>query len=248
MTGVEQPRPRRTRRRRVVGNALGVGAATGAYGLSFGAISATAGLTPFQTSALSILMFTGASQFAFVAVVASGGNPFAGAAAATLVGARNSFYGLRLASLLDPKGVRRFLAAHLVIDESTAMAVGLTDPDDSRLAFWATGLSVFVLWNLATLAGALGARALADPKAVGLDAAAPAAFLALLAPQMKSRQVWILAVGGAAVALGLVPVTPAGVPLLIVATLAVGAALATEPADPADPAEPADPADPAEAG
>jgi predicted branched-subunit amino acid permease len=248
MTGLEQPRPRRTQRRRVIGNALGVGAATGAYGLSFGAISATAGLSPFQTSALSALMFTGASQFAFVAVIAGGGNPFAGAAAATLVGTRNAFYGLRLGSLLDAKGVRRFLAAHFVIDESTAMAVGRTDPDESRLAFWATGLSVFVLWNLATLAGALGARALADPKAVGLDAAAPAAFLALLAPQMRSRQVWILALAGAAVALALMPVTPAGVPLLIVAALAIGAARATEPAEPAEPAEATEPDDAAEAG
>jgi predicted branched-subunit amino acid permease len=216
-----------TDNKRIIGNALAVGAATGAYGLSFGAISATAGLDPLQTAALSALMFTGGSQFAFVGVVAGGGNPFAGAATAALVGTRNAFYGLRLASVLDARGVRRVLAAQFVIDESTAMAMGRTDPDESRLAFWSTGLAVFVLWNLATLAGAFGARALSDPKAAGLDAAGPAAFLALLAPQMKSRRPWIVAVLGVMVALCLVPVSPAGVPLLIVAALVIGVALTT---------------------
>jgi predicted branched-subunit amino acid permease len=223
----QRPLPARTPRRRVIGNALGVGAATGAYGLSFGAISAAAGLSTLQTSALSALMFTGASQFAFVAIAATGANPFSGAGAAILVGTRNAFYGLRLASLLDAGGVRRCLAAHLVIDESTAMAVGQTNPDDGRLAFWATGLAVFVMWNLATLAGALGAHALADPKAAGLDAAAPAAFLALLAPRMRSRREWMLALAAAAVALALDPFTPAGVGLLVVAGLTIAAARVT---------------------
>jgi len=213
--------------------------------LSFGAISAAAGLSTLQTSALSALMFTGASQFAFVAVVATGANPWSGAGAAVLVGTRNAFYGLRLASLLDASGVRRCLAAHLVIDESTAMAVGQANPDDGRLAFWATGLAVFMLWNLATLAGALGAHALADPKAAGLDAAAPAAFLALLAPQMRSRREWLLALAAAAVALALNPFTPAGVGLLVVAGLTIAAARVTDRGDPAvAPGGPGDSGDP----
>ncbi|HUZ20708.1 MAG TPA: AzlC family ABC transporter permease [Acidimicrobiales bacterium] len=209
--------------RRVVARALTIGAATGAYGLSFGAVSTAAGLDLLQTVALSLVMFTGASQFAFVGAVAGGGNPLAAAATAVLVGARNGLYGLRLAPVVRARGPRRLLAAHLTIDESTAMALGARDEREARLAFSATGLAVFVLWNLATLLGALGARAIPDPGAFGLDAAAPAAFVALVGPRLRSTEVWVLALGGAAVALCAVPFTPAGVPILVAGAIAVAA-------------------------
>ncbi len=212
------------RRRKVLRDALGVGVATGAYGLSFGAIATAAGLSVPQAAALSLLMFTGASQFALVGVLGAGGGALAAAAAATLLGSRNAFYGLRLSGLLQVRGPGRFLAAQLVIDESAAMAVAQQDERSGRLAFWATGSSVFVFWNLATLAGALGAQAFDDPRVLGLDAAAPAAFLALLAPRLRDGEAWALAVAAAVVALVLTPVVPAGVPLLAVAagTVLVG--------------------------
>jgi predicted branched-subunit amino acid permease len=206
----------------VVRDAFGVGIATGAYGLSFGAIGASSGFSILQTCAMSLLMFTGASQFALVGVIGGGGNPLSGAFAALLLGSRNALYGLRLAPTLSLRGVRRLLGAQFVIDESSAMAFARSDSQAARLAFWATGLAVFACWNLATLIGAVGAASLADPTVLGLDAAVPAAFLALLWPRLRSRQAWAVALTAAAVALVLVPFVPGGVPILAAALVAVG--------------------------
>jgi predicted branched-subunit amino acid permease len=166
-------------------------------------------------------MFTGASQFAFVGLIASGGSPWAGAATAALLGTRNALYGLRLSALLEVAGARRLGAAQLVIDESTAMAIARDAPAESRFAFWATGLCVFALWNLGTFIGALATHALPDPKVLGFDAAPPAAFLALLAPRLRAREPVAIALAAALVALVLLPFVPAGVPLLVVAVLVV---------------------------
>jgi predicted branched-subunit amino acid permease len=206
-------------RRAVIRDALGIGIATGAYALSFGAISTAAGLSLLQTCALSVLMFTGASQFALVGVVGAGGSVWAGAATAALLGSRNVLYGVRLSSLLDRSGLKRLAAAHFVIDETTAMAIARDSVAESRLAFWATGLAVFSLWNLGTLIGALATHALPDPKVLGFDAAPPAAFLALLAPRLRAREPMAIALAAGVVALVCLPFVPAGVPLLIVAVL-----------------------------
>ena len=214
------------RRRAVLRDAVGVGVATGAYGLSFGAIGVAGGLTVAQTCATSVLMFTGASQFALVGVLAAGGGPASAAVTAVLLGARNALYGLRLSSLLQLTGARKAVGAQLVIDESTAMCVAHEDDATARrLAFWATGLAVFVLWNLATLAGALAGTALGDPQTFGLDAAVPAAFLALLWPRLAQPAARLVALGAAAVALALTPVAPAGVPVMAAAGVAVLAGL-----------------------
>jgi len=166
---------------------------------------------------LSLLMFTGASQFAFIGVIGAGGNAWAGAATAALLGSRNALYGLRLSSLLSVSGPRRLLASQLVIDETTAMAIARDKPEQSRFAFWATGAALFCLWNLGTLIGALATQALPDPKALGLDAAPPAAFLALLAPRLRAREPMAVALAAALIALVALPFVPTGVPLLIVA-------------------------------
>jgi branched chain amino acid efflux pump len=203
----------------ILRDALGIGLATGAYGLSFGALAVAAGLTVPQACALSGLMFTGASQFAFVGLI--GGGAAAAAATALLLGARNGLYGLRLSELLGVRGPRRALAAQLVIDESTAMAVGRDSSAAARLGFWATGAAVFACWNLATLAGALAGAALSDPRALGLDAAAPAAFVALLAPRLDGREPRAVVAVAAAAALLAVPLVPAGVPVLVAAAVAL---------------------------
>jgi predicted branched-subunit amino acid permease len=203
----------------VIRDALGIGVATGAYALSFGAISTAAGLSLLQTGALSLLMFTGASQFALVGVVGAGGSVWAGAATGALLGSRNALYGMRLASLLDRSRWKRAAAAHFVIDETTAMAIARDSVAESRLAFWATGAAVFTLWNLGTLIGALATHALPDPKVLGFDAAPPAAFLALLAPRLRAREPFAIALGAGVVSLVCLPFVPSGVPLLIVAVL-----------------------------
>jgi predicted branched-subunit amino acid permease len=215
------PEPWPETRSRLLRDSLGVGIATGAYGLSFGALAIAGGLTTVEACTLSLLMFTGGSQFALVSTVGSGGSGAAGAATAVMLGSRNALYGLGLARLLEARGVKRALAAQLVVDESTAMAVGQDTPRASRLGFYATGLAVFALWNLATLIGAVSAEAIDDPAAFGLDAAASAAFVALLAPRMRSRASWIVAFGAVTVALVLTPLVPAGVPVLCAALVAV---------------------------
>jgi predicted branched-subunit amino acid permease len=208
-------------RRGIVRDGVAVGVATGAYGISFGAVSVAAGLDVWQTCALSLLVFTGASQFAFVGVLASGGAAPSAAVTALVLGTRNMLYGLRLAPLLDWHGGRRVAAAQLVIDESTAMSVTRDTRQTARVGFLATGLAVFLCWNLATLAGALAGRALGDPRTYGLDAAVGAAFLALLWPRLHSRRNQTVAALAVVVALALVPSTTAGVPVLVAGGVAV---------------------------
>lgn len=208
-------------RRSVLRDSLGVGLATGTYGVSFGAVSVTSGLSVAQTCVLSLLVFTGASQFALIGVIASGGNPLAGALSALLLGTRNTLYGLRLAQMLPWTGWRRATAAHLVIDESTAMAVTQPTGELGRVGFLATGVSVFVLWNAATVAGAVGGEAIGDPRTYGLDAAVGAAFLGLLWPRLSGGTERLAAVLAAMLALGLVPLTTPGVPVLAAGLVAV---------------------------
>jgi predicted branched-subunit amino acid permease len=206
---------------------LSVAVATGLYGVSFGALAVVAGLSVAQTAALSLLLFSGGSQFALIGVVAAGGSPVAAIATSTLLGARNMLYGAVVAPLLDVRGWRRLAAAQLTIDESTAVAVGQRDPRATRAGFWVTGLGVFVLWNVFTLVGALAGDALGDPRAWGLDAAAAAAFLALVWPRLAGRRAQGVAALAAAVSLALVPLTPAGIPVLAAAAVAIVVGLAT---------------------
>ena len=206
-------------RRGVLIEAATIGVTTGAYGISFGALSVTSGLSVWQTMALSALMFTGASQFALVSVLAGGGSAVAAVAGSALLGLRNLFYGLRMRQILQPSAALSVPAAQLTIDESTAMALAHYDRPEPlpALAFWSTGLSVFVLWNLGSLIGALGASSIGDPQRWGLDAAVPAAFLALLWPQITSRRLLGVAVVGTVVGMSLTPVLAPGLPVLCAA-------------------------------
>lgn len=208
--------------RRITRDSVGIGLATGAYGLSFGAISVASGIDPVQTQVLSLMMFTGASQFALVGVLGAGGGAVAAVLTAWLLGARNGLYALSMAPLLRVGGMRRLAAAHLTIDESTAMALAHpTPPSAARRAFWRTGLSVFVLWNIGTLMGALGASAIDDPATLGLDAAIPAGFMALLWPRLVDRTMWAVAAAGAVVALTLTPILRPGLPVLAAGLVAL---------------------------
>jgi len=211
--------------RPVVSTSLSVALATGLYGISFGAIGVAAGLDVLSVMLLSLLMFSGASQFAFVGVVAAGGAPITAIASAWLMGVRNSFYALRMAPEFGPRGLMRFLQAQLTIDESNAVSAAQQGARDRKLGFWLTGIGVFVFWNLATLLGAIGGNLIGSVQAWGLDAAAAAAFLGLLWPRLRENL--LLAACGAAVALVAVPFLPAGVPILlavVVALLPIGRA------------------------
>jgi predicted branched-subunit amino acid permease len=213
------------RRREVVRQSMSVGLATGTYGISFGALSVASGLDVWQTQALSLLMFTGGSQFAFVGVIAAGGAGGTAIATAALLGIRNGLYALQLSPVLRVRGLRRVAAAQLTIDESTAVGLVQHEPTAKRLGFWATGLAVFVLWNATTLAGAIVGNALGDPRRWGLDAAAVAAFLGLLWPRLRTRQAGAVAAAAALVAVLVAPHAPSGVPVIVASGVAVVAGL-----------------------
>jgi len=213
------------RRNQVLRQSLSVGIATGTYAISFGALSVAAGLDLWQTIVLSVLLFTGGSQFALVGIVASGGSGAAAVATSTLLGARNMLYGLQMSRLLGVSGLRQVAAAHLTIDESTAVGVAQPERSAQRLGFWVTGLTVFALWNLMTIVGALLGNALGDPRQFGLDAAAPAAFVGLLWPRLTSGDARAVAAASAVIALVVAPHAPAGIPVLVAALAAVVAGL-----------------------
>jgi 4-azaleucine resistance transporter AzlC len=213
--------------------AIGLGLYAATFGASFGAVAISSGLSIAQTMVLSLVMFTGASQFAFVGVVASGGSPWAAVPAALLLGVRNAFYGVPISEFLAPRGWTRLWTAHFVIDETTAMALGQATPRARRYAFWATGLILCALWQVGSLAGALVGAAI-DPAAFGLDAAAPAVFLALLWPNLRTSQARLVAIGGVLVALALVPIAPPGIPVVAAAGVAVIAGFTRDRTKPAD--------------
>jgi 4-azaleucine resistance transporter AzlC len=204
--------------------AVVLAAAVGLVGVTFGVLAVTAGLSFGKAMAMSVLVFTGASQFAAVSVIESGGSPISAVGTALLLAARNTLYGVRLAPLITGSLPKRGAAAHFVIDETTGMATAQATDEDARGAFWLTGLVLFICWQIGTALGVLAGEAVGDPRVYGLDAAFPASFVALLAPQLRTRPAQVSALVGAAIALVCVPLTPAGIPLLASAA-AVGPAL-----------------------
>ena len=207
----------------LVSMSIGVGLAVGLYGISFGALSTTAGLDLWQTQVLSLLMFSGGSQFAFIGVIAAGGPASVGAAvvSAWLLGVRNGFYAIRMNPILEAIGLKRFVAAQLTIDESTAVATAQESTPDQRRGFWLTGAAVYVFWNSMTLLGAVLGNALGDPKVWGLDAAAAAAFLGLLWPRLRERQALAVAALAFLIAVITTPSLPAGLPVIVAGVVAI---------------------------
>ena len=208
----------------VIRKSLGVVLATGVYGVTAGALAVAAGLSVLQAMALSLLLFSGGSQFAFFGVIGAGGSPIAAVASSTLLGVRNGFYGLQVSQLLGVHRWARPLAAHLTIDESTAVAVTQSETRQQRIGFWLTGAGIFVLWNLTTFLGAIAGEAMGDPRTYGLDAAAAGAFVGLLWPRLRGRDPMAVAALAVLITVVTAPFVPAGVPVLVaaLAALAVG--------------------------
>jgi len=208
-------------------DSLSVSLTVGAYGVAFGAAAVANGFTVLQSCLLSLLTFSGASQFAVVGVLGAGGSALSGIATASLLGIRNGLYGVIMAPRLKVKGFKRIIAAQVTIDESTGVALGqeVRSPEAMRQGFWLTGFGVFFFWNLFTLAGALGAQAMGDIRAWGLDSAVPAAFLGLVWPRLKTNSDRALAIGCAVFAVAMTPILPAGLPIIATAFIAIALGL-----------------------
>ena len=199
--------------------------ACGLIGLPYGVLPDSAALTMAQAETLSVYTFAGASQFAYVSVISGGGNPATAVGGALLLAARNALYGPVVTPVLRGGAFRRAVAAQFLTDETTAMASAQDEPNTARDAFWFTGLAIMSLWVAGTVAGVLLGGNLEDPGAWGLDAAFPAAFVALLVPHVGTRAGKVTALVGAVIARVSVPITPAGAPILM-AALAVGPGMA----------------------
>lgn len=204
---------------------LSIAVATGLYGLSFGALGVSSHLTVWQTCLLSLLLFSGGSQFGFIGVIAAGGSPVTALSTAALMGVRNGLYGIQMNALLKPRWALRPVQAQVTIDESTATAVAQEDPDEQRRGFWTAGLGIFVLWNLFTLAGALLGDAIGDPGTYGLDGAAVAGFLGLLWPRLRQGEGQAVAVVCALVTVLATPSLPSGIPIIVAAVVALAIGL-----------------------
>jgi predicted branched-subunit amino acid permease len=209
--------------RATASQSLSVSFTVGLYGTAFGAASIAAGFSVLQTCLLSLLAFSGASQFAVVGVMGAGGTAIAGIATAALLGVRNMLYALRMAPLLRVSGFKKVIAAQVTIDESTGVALSQEKlgTEAMKQGFWLTGFGVYIFWNIFTLLGALGAKAMGNPSAWGLDAAVPAAFLGLVWPRLTNKLERALAVGALVLAVLLSPVLSAGLPIIATVILAV---------------------------
>ena len=210
-------------------DSLSVSFTVGAYGTAFGAAAVANGFSVLQACLLSLLTFSGASQFAVIGVLGAGGSALSGIATASLLGVRNGLYGVIMAPRLKVKGFKRIIAAQVTIDESTAVALGqeVRGEKAMRQGFWLTGFGVFFFWNLFTVAGALGAQAMGDIRAWGLDSAVPAAFLGLVWPRLVTNRDRALAVGCVVFALAMTPIVPAGLPIIATAFIAIAVGLRT---------------------
>jgi len=219
-------------RRVLLRTALYVALALAVYGVSFSALAVSSGFSFAQTCAMSLLMFNGASQFAFVGVLGAGGSIVVAVLSALLIGARNATYGVRLGPLLGVRGPRMLLAALFTIDESTALAVAHDRPGDrgraGRFGFWSAGIAVYLLWNLAAMGGALAAARIGDPRSLGLDTAVAAGLAGLVWPSLRDSTTRAVALTGAAIAVALTPVLPAGVPVILAGLLAVAVVMLVE--------------------
>jgi 4-azaleucine resistance transporter AzlC len=200
-------------RREIVTAGVTLGLVVGVFGFTFGVGAVAAGASVAQTCLMSLLVFTGASQFSAVSVIGAGGTTGAALGGAMLLAARNGVYALAVARIIRGSLATRLLAAHWTIDETTAMATAQPDPAAQRTAFWATGVAVYTCWNAGTLIGALTGSAI-DPLTFGLDAAFPAGFVAMVTPQLRRPPGLLAGVLGAVICLVLIPFTPIGVPIL----------------------------------
>lgn len=201
--------------RRFISASLMIGIAFVIFGASFGVLSVSAGASVAQTCAMSLLVFTGASQMSAVSVLASGGTVASAFGGAVLLSGRNAVYGLAMSPVLKEGSLAsRLLGVQWVIDETTAVVSAETDPATRRTAFWISGAILYASWNIGTLLGALVGSSI-NPSDFGLDAAFPVMFTAMIAPHLRTSTGRRAALFGAVAAVALAPFMPIGLPILV---------------------------------
>ena len=201
--------------RRFVSASLMIGVAFVIFGLSFGVLAVSAGASVLQACAMSLLIFTGASQMSAVSVIATGGSAASAFGGAVLLSGRNAVYGLAMAPILRGGSLpSRLLGAQWVIDETTAVVSAETDPATRRTAFWISGVILYASWNIGTFLGALLGSSI-NPSDFGLDVAFPVMFTAMVASHLKTKQGRLAAAFGAVAAVALAPFMPIGLPILV---------------------------------
>lgn len=207
-------------------DALALAAAIGVVGASFGVLATAAGVSIPITIGMSLLVFAGGSQFLAVAVVVAGGGAVAAVAAGLLLNVRHLPFGLAVSGTVGDRWPARLLGAHILIDESVAFARAHPPLARARAAYWLCGSLFFLFWNVGTVVGVLAGSVVPDPDEFGVDAAFPAALLALLLPTLRRADARRVGLAAAAVALLATPVLPAGLPVLagLLGLLAAGSA------------------------
>ena len=183
-------------------------------GVSFGAICSAAGMPAIVPIGLSLLMFAGSAQFAAVGIVLSGGSVIAAIVTGLVINTRLMAYGFAVRDALGPPGWRRLLAAHLLTDVNTALALQQDTVERRRSVFWQSGLALFLNWNLAVIIGVIAGRHIADTHALGLDAVLPAILFALIRTNLDDRSTLRACALGCAIALIAMPWLPAGLPIV----------------------------------
>lgn len=202
-------------RRRLRNRAVSIAVALIPFGFAFGISVSQAGLGPWHAAGFSLLVFSGGSQFAAIGVLNDGGSPASAIASALLLGLRLLAYGVVMTPHLPGPRWTRALDSHLMIDESIAVGTAAQDPSLVRYGYRWGGLSIFVCWNISTMIGVLvGANAGDLIQRLGIDAAVPASFLALVWPRLTDREQLPVGLLGGAIALVLIPLAPAGIPIL----------------------------------
>lgn len=187
-----------------------------AFGVSFGVLSQAAGFDAVASIVMSLTTFAGSAQFAVVSVMSAGGTAAAAIVAAILLNARYGPMALSAATAFRGGWPRRLLEAQLLVDESWALSQ--REGGFDRRVLIGAGLALYAGWSGGTAIGVVAGDSLADPTTLGLDAAFPALFLALLVPLLRDRRALAAALLGAGIALALTPLTPAGIPVIAATT------------------------------
>ncbi|QKN84100.1 AzlC family ABC transporter permease [Scandinavium goeteborgense] len=188
--------------------------AVGVVAVSYGSLAMSWGFPLWVPLALSTLVLGGASEFMFLGIIVSGGNPFAAAAAGLLVNARHIPFGIAVRELVGTRATG-LLGCHIMNDESVVFGLSQPTSEQRKAAYWLCGCGIAIFWPVGVLLGSGVGKLLPAPETIGLDAVFPAILLALVVPALKKRTTLIRALSGAAISLASVPFTPAGVPVLL---------------------------------